>query len=68
MVKCPKCNKELNEGTNFCDSCGTQIPKTIVCATCGQSVNSEYAFCQNCGASLKPTNSENSGDNVQKES
>lgn len=52
MITCPKCNKELSDGTNFCDSCGAQIPKTVFCSACGQSTNAEFAFCKNCGAPL----------------
>lgn len=28
MVTCPKCNKELNDGTKICDGCGAQIVET----------------------------------------
>lgn len=52
MITCPKCNKELSDGTNFCDSCGAQIPKTVFCSACGESTNPEFAFCQKCGAPL----------------
>lgn len=27
MITCPKCNKELSDGTKFCDSCVTQWGK-----------------------------------------
>ncbi len=55
MVTCPKCNKELSDGTKFCDNCGTQIFETIFCPNCGQQTSTEFAFCQNCGASLTGT-------------
>ena len=29
MITCPKCNKELSDGTKFCDGCGAQIFETI---------------------------------------
>ena len=28
MTTCPKCNRELSDGTQFCDSCGTKISET----------------------------------------
>ena len=52
MITCPKCNKELEDGTKFCDDCGEQIVETIFCHNCGQQTSTEYAFCQSCGASL----------------
>lgn len=52
MITCPKCNKELENGTQFCDSCGTQIFETIFCPNCGKQTSTEFAFCQSCGASI----------------
>ncbi|MCI8417932.1 MAG: zinc ribbon domain-containing protein [Lachnospiraceae bacterium] len=52
MITCPKCNKELSEGTKFCDNCGSQIFETIFCPNCGQKTSTEFAFCQSCGASI----------------
>lgn len=52
MITCPKCNKELEDGTKFCDDCGEQIVETIFCQNCGQQTSTEFAFCQYCGASL----------------
>lgn len=52
MITCPNCNKQLEDGTKFCDSCGKQIAETIFCQNCGKESSSEFAFCQNCGASL----------------
>lgn len=58
MITCPKCNKELSEGTKFCDSCGTQIFETIFCPNCGKQTSTEFAFCQSCGASVAETPAE----------
>ena len=52
MITCPKCNKELEDETKFCDECGEQIVETIFCQNCGQQTSTEYTFCQYCGASL----------------
>lgn len=58
MITCPKCNKELSDGTKFCDDCGTPIFETIFCPNCGQKTSSEAVFCPNCGTSIaeKPKN------------
>lgn len=29
MIKCPNCNKELEDGSRFCDECGTSIPESV---------------------------------------
>lgn len=52
MITCPKCNKELSDGTKFCDSCGAKIFETIFCPNCGQQTSTEFAFCHSCGASI----------------
>lgn len=58
MITCPKCNKELSDGTKFCDGCGTQIFETIFCPNCGKQTSTEFAFCQSCGASITETPAE----------
>lgn len=52
MITCPKCNKELSDGTKFCDDCGAQIFETIFCPNCGKQTSTEFAFCQSCGTSI----------------
>ncbi len=52
MITCPKCNKELSDGTKFCDNCGTRVSETIFCPTCGKQTSTEFASCQNCGAPI----------------
>lgn len=58
MITCPKCNKELSDGTKFCDGCGAQIFETIFCPNCSKQTSTEFAFCQSCGASIAETTSE----------
>lgn len=58
MITCPKCNKELSDGTKFCDGCGAQIFETIFCPNCGKQTSTEFAFCQSCGASITETPTE----------
>ena len=52
MIRCPKCSKELENGTKFCDNCGTEIIETLYCPNCGNPVNQDSVFCQSCGAPL----------------
>lgn len=52
MITCPKCNKELEDGTKFCEQCGAEIYEMIYCNNCGEKTSTEFQFCQNCGASL----------------
>ena len=65
MINCPKCNKELENGTQFCDSCGTQIFETIFCPNCGKQTSTEFAFCQGCGASITESPTEKSVNTVE---
>ncbi len=59
MIVCPKCNKQLEEGTKFCDGCGSPIQEaaTVFCPNCGNPTSSEFEYCQRCGFSIatKPT-------------
>lgn len=52
MSTCPNCNKELSEGTVFCDGCGTQVPQTVFCPACGKQTPANFAYCQECGAPI----------------
>ena len=52
MLICPKCKKQLEDGTTFCDGCGTKLPETIFCPNCGKQTSTEFDFCQSCGASV----------------
>ena len=52
MITCPKCQKQLEDGTQFCDACGEKIVETVFCPNCGNATSTEFAFCQNCGATL----------------
>lgn len=52
MIICSNCKKELEDGTRFCDGCGTQIHETIYCPNCGKQTSTEFEFCQSCGSAI----------------
>ncbi len=52
VITCPKCQKQLENGSKFCDECGSAIPATVFCANCGTPVLTGSAFCQNCGLAV----------------
>lgn len=52
MIKCPNCNKELEDGSSFCDACGARISETVFCPNCGERCNTESNFCPRCGTQL----------------
>ena len=49
MIVCPNCNKELSEGSRFCDGCGAKINETVFCQNCGKQISAESVFCEGCG-------------------
>lgn len=67
MIKCPKCQRELSDGTKFCGSCGAQVFETIFCPNCGTQSSTEFAFCQNCGASISEIHAEGQDETVSTE-
>ena len=64
VEKCPNCGADVQNGSQFCNNCGTRMPpasmKTapkagLTCPTCGTELESNAAFCFNCGTKLAPT-------------
>ena len=64
VEKCPNCGADVQNGSQFCNKCGTRMPpasmKTapkagLTCPTCGAELESDAAFCFNCGTKLAPT-------------
>ncbi len=63
VINCPKCNKEIKYGTQFCSFCGEKIelpkeaeeeqPKGKVCVSCGASIEEGHMFCINCGTKVE---------------
>ena len=63
VEKCPNCGADVQNGSQFCNNCGTRMPpasmKTapkagLTCPTCGTELESDAAFCFNCGTKLAP--------------
>jgi len=53
MTFCPNCNKQLQDGAQFCDGCGAQLQQTIVfCPNCGKQFLAGATFCDACGTAL----------------
>ena len=49
-VKCPNCEKIVDEGANFCRQCGTQVVTN--CPKCEASISGTGQFCDECGEKL----------------
>ncbi len=54
MIICPNCQKELPDGANFCDGCGTQFQQAVICPACGNQTAAGQPSCQVCGAQFAP--------------
>ncbi|MCD7836516.1 MAG: zinc-ribbon domain-containing protein [Lachnospiraceae bacterium] len=56
MIKCPMCNKELEDDAKFCDECGTPIPEMPQQEAAAEpemeEAKQQTAFCPNCGKPL----------------
>jgi len=48
--KCPKCNKENESDSKFCNKCGAKFDEG--CKECGKVNPKNSKFCNDCGASL----------------
>ena len=56
-MKCPKCNKNIPDGSMFCNHCGQRIEEgnsVILCpnSQCGKEIPSDSKFCPFCGKPL----------------
>lgn len=50
---CQKCGNPLDEGSSFCNKCGTKTQ--VFCTACGAENAAGSARCQKCGAVLEST-------------
>lgn len=53
-MKCPNCNKEVQDGSKFCNHCGHKFEKenTIKCTNCGHMIPADSKFCPDCGEKI----------------
>jgi hypothetical protein len=47
---CPGCNRRVEAGNKFCETCGTRIPELSTCSRCGTQFISPVKYCDLCGA------------------
>jgi hypothetical protein len=49
---CPRCNRPVEPGYKFCETCGTKIPELSTCSKCGTQFITPLKYCDLCGAPL----------------
>ena len=47
---CPTCNRPVEPGYKFCETCGTRIPDLSTCSKCGTQFIAPVKYCDLCGA------------------
>ena len=50
MHTCPTCNRPVEPGYKFCETCGTRIPELKTCSKCGTQFITHDKYCDLCGA------------------
>ncbi|MCL2756481.1 MAG: zinc ribbon domain-containing protein [Coriobacteriia bacterium] len=51
-LQCPACGYFNQEGTKFCNECGTKLEATQNCPACGATIPGDLKFCGACGTRL----------------
>jgi hypothetical protein len=51
---CPTCNRLVEPGYKFCETCGTRIPELSTCSKCGTQFIAPVKYCDLCGARVIP--------------
>jgi cell division septation protein DedD len=51
---CPTCNRPVEPGYKFCETCGTRIPDLSTCSKCGTQFIAPVRYCDLCGAPVIP--------------
>ncbi len=63
MITCPECQHENVDGTQFCETCGEELPSALTatateammkCPDCGAQNPADNLACEACGADLHP--------------
>jgi len=60
IIKCPKCNGDVQYNSQFCPSCGLDInaSKAVpaksgrTCPNCNATISADLSFCIHCGTKL----------------
>ena len=57
-MRCVKCNRELTEGSRFCEYCGapqpsSPMPNRVFCTNCGKEIPVGSRFCASCGTPVQ---------------
>ncbi len=52
MGICQNCGKQLDDGLNFCDTCGAAQLKAAFCPQCGELLKDGADVCAKCGAKV----------------
>ena len=47
---CPTCNRPVEPGYKFCETCGTRVPELSTCSKCGTQFIAHEKYCDLCGA------------------
>ena len=61
-MQCPSCSAKVSEASNFCEQCGTAVPRP--CPACGHANSANAKFCSKCGRSITFSESPPAGPTV----
>ncbi len=50
--KCPRCGENIDQNSNFCKKCGSQVGGFVVCPCCGAKNTAESGICMVCKSKL----------------
>ena len=60
-MKCPSCNEEINDDSNFCKFCGFNLnviedlpSEKMFCHNCGKLIDNNSEYCTFCGVKVEP--------------
>lgn len=53
-MECPKCHSQIEDGSKFCNHCGSLINNNTQCPHCHNEVPTGSNFCNHCGECLAP--------------
>jgi hypothetical protein len=62
---CPTCNRPVEPGFKFCETCGTRIPELPTCRICGAEFITPVPYCEWCGAPVIPEDEPETDDSPE---